>query len=141
MVETLGRTRDRIFKRIFSKENAIVSMEGDSEEIKTALQVRIQGTVKDKDVDYYIVHIWLVFDAKKSKQLRKRYSNFLELKEGLESQGYDNLPNLPSKKISLLFRINQTKLSHSLGKSKIYYSLLLRVCRRISEHNFQTQEL
>ena len=78
-------------------------MEGDSEEIKTALQVRIQGTVKDKDVDYYIVHIWLVFDPKKSKQLRKRYSNFLELKEGLESQGYDNLPNLPSKKISLLF--------------------------------------
>ena len=103
MVETLGRTRDRIFKRIFSKENAIVSMDGDSEEIKTALQVRIQGTVKDKDVDYYIVHIWLVFDTKKTKQLRKRYSNFLELKEGLESQGYDNLPNLPSKKISLLF--------------------------------------
>ena len=103
MVETLGRTGDRILKRIFSKGNAIQSIEGDSEEIKTALQVRIQGTVKDGDVDYYIVHIWLVFDSKRTKQLKKRYSNFLELKESLERQGYDNLPNLPSKKISLLF--------------------------------------
>ena len=103
MVETLGRTGDKILKRIFSKENAIVSIEGDSEEIKTALQVRIQGTVKDKDVDYYIVHIWLVFDSKRTKQLRKRYNNFLELKESLERQGYDSLPNLPPKKMSLLF--------------------------------------
>ena len=67
MVETLGRTGDRILKRIFSKGNAIQSIEGDSEEIKTALQVRIQGTVKDGDVDYYIVHIWLVFDSKRTK--------------------------------------------------------------------------
>jgi hypothetical protein len=37
MVETLGRTGDRILKRIFSKGNAIQSIEGDSEEIKTAL--------------------------------------------------------------------------------------------------------
>lgn len=103
MVETLGRTGDKILKRIFSKDNAIANVEGDSEEIKTALQVRIQGTVKDKDVDYYIVHIWLVFDNKRTKQLRKRYNNFLELKESLERQGYDSLPNLPPKKMSLLF--------------------------------------
>ena len=37
----------------------------DSEEIKTALQVRIQGIVKDKDVDYYLVNIWLVYDTKR----------------------------------------------------------------------------
>ena len=61
-----GRQADKL-KRIFSKENTIAIADPgmDSEEIKTALQVRIQGVVKDKDVDYYLVNIWLVYDNKR----------------------------------------------------------------------------
>ena len=75
----------------------------ESEEIKTALQVRIQGIVKEKDVFYYLINIWLVYDPNRQRQIRKRYSNFLELKENLVAQGYDNLPNLPPKKIGIFF--------------------------------------
>ena len=98
----LGRTGDKL-KRIFSKENTIAIVETESEEIKTALQVRIQGIVKDRDVDYYLVNIWLIYETSRQRQIKKRYSNFLELKENLTTQGYDNLPNIPPKKLGLFF--------------------------------------
>ena len=65
MVENaFGKTSEKI-KRIFSKENTIAIGVEETEEIKTALQVRIQGMVKDKDVDYYLVNAWLVYDTKR----------------------------------------------------------------------------
>ena len=66
MVENaFGKTSEKL-KRIFSKENTIAIIDHEeSEEIKTALQVRIQGIVKDKDVDFYLVHTWLVYDTKR----------------------------------------------------------------------------
>ena len=54
-------------KSIFKKENTIAIIDDtDSEEIKTALQVRIQGIVKDKDVDYYLLNTKLVYDKREN---------------------------------------------------------------------------
>ena len=51
---------------MFSSNNAIAIIESDSEEIKTALQVRIQGVVKDRDVDFYLVNTSLIFDSNRT---------------------------------------------------------------------------
>ena len=62
MVEqALDKVGDKV-KKIFSKENSIQITEGVTEEIKTALQIRIQGIVKDKDVNYYLINTWLIYD-------------------------------------------------------------------------------
>ena len=66
MEHALDKAGDKI-KRMFSKENSINISDGDSVEIKTALQVRIQGVVKEKDVDFYLVNTWMIYDSKRSQ--------------------------------------------------------------------------
>ena len=134
MVENaFGKTSEKL-KRIFSKENTIAIIDHDeSEEIKTALQVRIQGIVKDKDVDFYLVHAWLVYDSKRSSQIKKRYSNFLELKESLANQGYDNLPNIPPKKLGIFFS-DEDKRERRAGLELFIKALVNRKDTRNSVH-------
>lgn len=66
MVERVENAFDKAggkIKRMFSKENQVSIVDVESEEIKTALQVRIQGIVKDKEVDYYLVNTWMIYDT------------------------------------------------------------------------------
>ena len=66
MVERMENAFDRAggkLKKLFSKEVNSPTDEVESEEIKTALQVRIQGIVKERDVDYYLVNTWMIYDS------------------------------------------------------------------------------
>ena len=71
------------------------------EEIKTALQVKIEGRRKDQDgTVYYAIRLWLIWEPEKlSNKIEKRYTNFVQLHSELLSNGFDNLPNLPAKKL------------------------------------------
>ena len=109
----------------FSKENTVAIVDTESEEIKTALQVRIQGIVKDKDVDYYLVNIWLIYETSRQRQIKKRYSNFLELKENLATQGYDSLPNIPPKKLGIFFS-DEDKRERRYGLEQFIKALVNR---------------
>ena len=77
------------------------------DEIKTALQVRIFGRFEKDGVVYYKIKIWLIFDPQKVEDfIEKRYNNFVQLHNDLISSGYENLPNMPAKKIGLLMNEN-----------------------------------
>ena len=76
-------------------------------EIKTALQLKIFGRSEKEGTVYYQIKIWLIFDPNKlSNPIEKRYNNFVQLYSDLTSSGYDNIPNLPAKKIGLLMNEN-----------------------------------
>ena len=44
----------------------------------------------------------MIYDSNRQNQIRKRYSNFFDLRESLVTQGYDNIPTIPPKKLFLL---------------------------------------
>lgn len=76
-----------------------------SEEIKTALQVKIFGREQKDGTQFFIVRIWLVYSPSEiSDAIRKRYNQFFELHEKLLLLGYQDLPAFPPKKLFMTER-------------------------------------
>ena len=49
---------------------------------------------------FYVIRTWLIYQPSEiSDPIRKRYNQFVELNERLESLGYQALPFLPKKKL------------------------------------------
>lgn len=88
-----------IFRRsapVFQPPTSDVS----TEEIKTALQVKIFGREKKEGTQYFIIRIWLVYAPSEiSDAIRKRFNQFFELHEKMLMLGYQDLPAFPGKKI------------------------------------------
>ena len=67
-------------------------------EIKTALQVKIFGRESIDGTTFYVLRCWLVYSPGEiSGANRKRYNQFFELNETLLKQGYQALPELPTR--------------------------------------------
>ena len=78
-----------------------------SEEIKTAIQLKIFGRQERDGTTWYTIKLWSIFEPNVySKPAVKRYNNFYTLHSDLMQNGYENLPALPSKKIGLLMNEN-----------------------------------
>ena len=70
-----------------------------SEEIKTALQVKIFGREQKDGTQFFVVRTWLIYAPSEiSDPIRKRYNQFLELHEKLLMLGHQDLPAFPGKK-------------------------------------------
>ena len=75
-------------------------MANPGEEIKTALQVKIVGRQEREGTVYYSIRLWLIFNPENiSKPIERRYNNFVQLHSELFNNGFENLPNLPAKKL------------------------------------------
>ena len=68
---------------------AVRQLDLPSEEIKTALQLKIFAYEKIDGNTFYLIRTWLVDELGEiSEPIRKRYSQFFELQEKLTLQGY-----------------------------------------------------
>lgn len=64
------------------------------------MQLKIFGREQNDGTTFYVIRTWLIDEPGEiSDANRKRYSEFFQLQETLERQGYQALPQLPSKKL------------------------------------------
>ena len=97
-----------MMKEIFRRSGPAIqppTSDESTEEIKTALQVKIFGREKKEGTQYFIIRIWLVYSPSEiSDAIRKRYNQFVELHEKMIMLGYQELPAFPGKKIFMTDR-------------------------------------
>ena len=88
-------------EKIFRRSNPLPDNSSSvSEEIKTALQVKIFGREQKDGTYFYVIRTWLIYSPSEiSDAIRKRYSQFFDLHNKLTMMGYQELPSFPGKKL------------------------------------------
>lgn len=92
---------EKIFRRSAPNPGSSTDLaNAHSEEIKTALQVKIFGREQKDGTQFFVVRTWLIYSPSEiSDAIRKRYTQFFELHEKLLMMGYQDLPGFPGKKL------------------------------------------